>query len=229
MTNKERRALRRARARERQQKKAIKRTVAVNMQSVRAQSYAQAREPQERFEVDLNLTWYVLRSLPGKAGWAAEQIRAAGMPVFEAREAVRIVSEIGKRRTAYIPVLRRLLFVGVDGWEQLRKAESHPAVYDDITGRSGVVQRPGGGPMTIDAAALQNFADAITGYGGDIDAARRVLFDIGKTVRIKDGPLSSFHGTVDQHDAGTGRMQVGVDIFGRISKVWLDENQVEAA
>ncbi len=37
------------------------------------------------------------------------------------------MSDIGKRRLAYVPVLRRLLFVGVNGWEELRKAESHPA------------------------------------------------------------------------------------------------------
>lgn len=229
MTNRERRALRRAKVREHNQKKAIKRSVAVNMQSVRANAYASAREPQDRFEVDPTRTWYVLRSLPRRATWAAEQIRAVGIPVFEAREAIRIVSEIGKRRTALIPVLRRLLFVGVTGWEELRKAESHPGVYDDLTGRSGVVQRPGGGAMVIAAQDLQNFADAITGFGGDMTAANRFLFCVGSVVQIKDGPFAEQRAVVEDHDLATGRMQVAVGIFSGVAKVWLNDDQVEAA
>lgn len=229
MTNKERRALRRARARERQQKKAIKRSVAVNMQSVRSNQYTMAREPQERFVVDPTRTWYVLRSLPRRATWAAEQIRDVGIPVFEAREAVRLVSEIGKQRLALIPVLRRLLFVGVSGWEELRKAESHPGVYDDLTGRSGVVQRPGGGAMTINAEQLQEFADEITGFTSGSTAAEEMLFAIGNAVRITGGPLASQTAVVEQNDPQTGRVKVGVDIFGRVSKVWISQGQVEAA
>ena len=231
MTNKQRRALRREKARERSQKRRVQRTVAVNMQAVRAGTHTAAREAVPRFEVDATLTWYVIRTLPRWANRAAEQIRGLGTPVFEAREAVRLVSEVGKVRVALIPVLRRLLFVGVRDWRELKAAEEQPGVYDDATGyrRSGVVERPGGGVMTIAPADLQNFADCITGFGGDMDAAKAVLFAIGETVRVCDGPFVSFNGTVEEIDIRTGRMKVAVDLFGRATPVELERNQVEAA
>lgn len=230
MTNKQRRAQRRQRQREKQMK-AVKRSTAVNMQTVRAGAHTAAREPMERFDVDHNRSWYVIRALPRWANRAAEQIRESGTPVFEAREAVRLVSEIGKVRVALVPVLRRLLFIGIQDWHELKHVESHPGVYDDATGyrRSGIVERPGGGHMVIAPNDLQNFADSITGHGGDKDEACGFLYAIGQAVRVTDGPFVSFNGTVEEVDERTGRVKVAVSIFGRSTPVELQQKAVEAA
>lgn len=231
MTNKERQALRRAAARQKAQKRRVRRKVAVNMQSVRSGAYLAAREPQDRFIVDPDRTWYVVRALPRRASWAAEQIAAVGIPVFEAREAVRLVSEIGKTRTALIPVLRRLLFVGVRNWQELKKAEEHPGVYDDRTGfgRRGTVDAPGGGRMVISAEELQNFADCITGYGGDIEEARRILFKVGDDVIVGEGAFADQAGVVRRVDDRTGRLKVGVPFAGGEVTVDVDGQSVKAA
>jgi transcription termination/antitermination protein NusG len=145
---------------------------------------------------------------------------------------VRLVSDVGKVRVALIPVLRRLLFVGVEDWRELKMVEGHPGVYDDLTGPrygGGIVERPGGRHMVILPEDLQNFADCITGYGGDMDAAKAVLLAIGEIVRVCDGPFASFNGLVEEIDTRTGRMKVAVDIFGRPTPVELELNQVEAA
>lgn len=231
MTNKQRRAQRRMKAKEKRRRD-VRRAVAVNMQSVRSGQHADAREEMPRFEVDLNRTWYVVRTLPRWAARAAEQIRSIGVPVFEAREAVRLVSDIGKVRVALVPVLNRLLFVGIeDGSGELKWVEEHPGVYDDHTTYrcGGVMRAPSGVPMTIPAIEMQNFADAITGYGGDVVRARKILFVIGQSVVVEDGPFASFHGTVEEVDAERERLKVAVDIFGRATPVELDFKQVRAA
>lgn len=231
MTNKQRRALRRERAREKRQRKAIQSKVAVNMQTVRAGAHTAAREQQDRFEVDLNLKWYVVRTLPRWSSRAAAQIAEIGIPVFEAREAVRLVSDIGKRRLALIPVLRRLIFVGVQDWQELRRVESHPGVYDDTTiyQTGGVVRSAGGMVMLIPGEELQNFADSITGHGGDDEAASRFLFKVGQIVRVASGPLASFNATIEHVDAARGRLKAAVGIFGNTVPVELDFESVEAA
>lgn len=231
MTNKERQARRRAAARERAVARKTRRKVAVNMQSVRSNAYQHARQEQERFVVDPTRTWYVIRTLPRWATKAAEQIAAVGTPVFEAREAIRLVSEIGKTRVALIPVLRRLLFVGVADWQELRAVERHPGVYDDATGyrRSGVVERPGGGVMVISPEALQNFADCITGYGGDVAAARKFLFDVGQDVVIQEGSFGGQAGRVTRIDERTGKIRVDVPFAGGVASVEIDGNSVRAA
>lgn len=231
MTNKQRRALRRQRAREKQQRRNVQSATAVTMQTVRAGAHTRAREQQDRFEVDLNRRWYVIRTLPRWSARAAEDIRRVGIPVFEAREAIRLVSDIGKRRVALVPVLSRIIFVGVEGWQDLRKVESHPGIQDDSTvyRSGGVVRTAGGMAMLIPAEELQNFADSITGHGGDADKARDFLFAVGQAVRVTDGPFSSHRGQVEEIDPIRNRLKVSVGIFGSFIPVELDVSQVEAA
>ncbi len=52
-------------------------------------------------------------------------------------------------------------------------------------------------------------------------------FDRGDTVRIIDGPFSSFNGFVDEVDEDHSRLRVMVTIFGRQTSVELNFLQVE--
>lgn len=53
-------------------------------------------------------------------------------------------------------------------------------------------------------------------------------FELGDTVKVIDGPLEGFLGTVDELDAEKDRVRVVVSMFGRETPVDLELDQVEA-
>ena len=56
-----------------------------------------------------------------------------------------------------------------------------------------------------------------------------VLYNVGDRVRINDGPLESFTGTVEEIDAEKNKVTVVVSMFGRETPVELELDQVEPA
>ena len=56
-----------------------------------------------------------------------------------------------------------------------------------------------------------------------------VLYHVGDTVRITEGPLSSFTGTVEEIEPEKNRVRVVVSMFGRETRVDLELDQVEGS
>ncbi|MBR6425815.1 MAG: transcription termination/antitermination factor NusG [Oscillospiraceae bacterium] len=54
-----------------------------------------------------------------------------------------------------------------------------------------------------------------------------VAYDVGDTVSITDGPLTSFTGTVEALDIEKNKVRVSVSMFGRETPVELELDQVE--
>lgn len=55
----------------------------------------------------------------------------------------------------------------------------------------------------------------------------KTLFDVGESVRIKEGPFADFNGNVEDVNYEKNKLRVLVTIFGRATPVELDFGQVE--
>jgi transcriptional antiterminator NusG len=57
--------------------------------------------------------------------------------------------------------------------------------------------------------------------------SKNVMFEVGETLNVIDGPFESFSGVVEDFDSEKQKVKISVLIFGRATSVELDINQVE--
>lgn len=88
---------------------------------------------------------------------------------------------------------------------------------------AGFVGSPDPQPLT--AQEVQNLMSS-EGAVEEEQPRARMLFSVGETVKIVDGPFANFSGVVDEIMPDKGRLRVKVEIFGQATPVELDYLQV---
>ncbi|WP_407529415.1 hypothetical protein [Methylobacterium oryzisoli] len=202
----------------------------------------------ERVLLPVGREWLAVEALPLSGARCAAALTAAGLAVFEAREKVRKQVDGGPPRVAHEPIMRRVMFVGISRWSDLRLVEECRHVWRvfgvTIEGQDWVAREffrqalfeaeylgDRSLPL-IKADAMQDFADHVCGYKRKGELVREIadlLYPIGSTVRVTQGPFASFPGVVDAYDPKADRYTVAVRIFGRETQVPCEERQLEAA
>ena len=138
-----------------------------------------------------------------------DQILAISIPV----ENVTEITESGKTKTYERKVFPGYVLVKMyysdDTWH----------VIKDVRGVTGFVGTSSNDPIPLTEEEV---------YAMGVEKREIIVnYEVGDTVRILDGPLSSFTGTVEAIEVEKNRVNVVVSMFGRETPVGLELDQVE--
>jgi transcriptional antiterminator NusG len=84
-------------------------------------------------------------------------------------------------------------------------------------------------PSPLRRKEVETFLAVKDEAGGDAPVRKgkpRVEFEVGETVRVKEGPFADFSGEVDEINHEQLRVKVLVNIFGRETPVELEFSQI---
>jgi len=171
--------------------------------------------------------WYVVHAYSGfeKSVQRAlkERINRAGMQ-DEFGQILVPVEEVVEMKGGQKNISERKFFPGYVLVEMEMSDETWHLVKntDKVTGFvGGTVMKP----TPISQKEVDNILHQI--QEGIEKPKPKILFEIGEAVRVKDGPFTDFHGSVEDVNYEKNKLRVSVSIFGRPTPVELDFNQVE--
>ncbi len=170
--------------------------------------------------------WYILHVYSGFEDKVVQsireqaQIKGLGDKIAEVMVPTEEVVEM--RRGQRVPVERKF-FPGYVLVNMELDDESWHLVKNTpkVTGFLGA----GGRPMPVSAAEAERIMRQVK---EGIDRPKpSITFEVGESVRVCDGPFTSFNGLVEDVDEERARVKVAVSIFGRATPVELEYGQVE--
>ena len=199
-------------------------------QGHRDQTAKERAERRERAKADeaeymAGRCWHLVDARVGKAKALGNALAASEIPSLRLSEDV-VQIRSGRAIKTRMPLFKSLLFVGLAPEDDPHKVrERFDIEMQGIRYKNEKFEQ-----VTVED--LNTFTGAL---GGSIprDEKRKTGggrvedYEVGETVRVKDGPFASFSAVIEEIDSESQHLKVSVNIFGRATPVTLEVGQVE--
>jgi transcription termination/antitermination protein NusG len=176
--------------------------------------------------------WYVLHTLSGQENKVRENLEKsikqedAGCKVYEVLIPTERVSEVrnGRKTTMNRKYFPGYVLVRMDLY--LEDGVIDEKVWYFVRQIQGVIGFIGGGdrPQPLSQHEVDDLMRQTS--APEEKAKPKIQYEIGESVRIKDGAFENFEGTIEGIDAERGKLKLMVSIFGRSTPVELEFWQV---
>lgn len=177
--------------------------------------------------------WFVLHTLSGQENRVKEnlekQIRLedAALPVYEVLIPMEKVAEVrnGKKSYRNHKFFPGYVLIRMDLYHDDKSLNE--AAWYFVREVQGVISFVGGGdhPQPLSPAEVEDMLRQSTPTTEE-KAKPKIQYEIGETLRIKDGAFENFEGVVNEIDNERGKLRLMVSIFGRSTPVELEFWQV---
>ncbi len=179
--------------------------------------------------------WYVVHVLSGQEAKVRERImreskeQELGDFVFDALVPMETVSEVrkGKKTESRRKFFPGYIIVNMNLFDEsnqlIEKTWYFLKEMDGVIGFAGTKDRP----VPMRAREVEALLAQMRERQDSVRPS--IIFEVGDTVRVADGPFESQNGIVEEIDPERGKLRVAVTIFGRSTPVDLEFWQVERA
>lgn len=180
---------------------------------------------------DMPGKWYVVHTQSGYENKVQQNIEARrktmGME-SHIHETVIPMEDVVEFKGGKKVTTKKKMFPGY----LLVRAEMNDISWDVIRNTPGVTGfvghgRRGSKPSALKRKDVENFLQVKTDGEQTVRRTKpRLLYEVGETIRVKEGPFADFSGEVAEINEDQLKMKVLVNIFGRETPVELEFSQV---
>ncbi len=189
---------------------------------------------QEQAMEDKKGEWFVVHTMSGQENKVTNTIErminleGPECGVYEIFVPTEKVSEVrqGKKITTTRKFFPGYVLVRLDLYASDRSTIKEDVWYK-IQDTQGIIGFVGSGKRPLPLSEDEVDAMMAEFNVSDETVKPKINFDVGDTVRIKDGAFANFEGKIQEIDSERGKLKLMVSIFGRSTPVELEFWQVE--
>ena len=177
-------------------------------------------------EQNNNFKWYILNVMAGQEKKIAGDIKTL---IMKGGSISKDVSEVIVPAKPIIKIKK-----GQKVQEMQKLFPGYVFVYANLSNEAyGIINSIPkvmgflGGKNTPQPVAENKMQEILSLSSEQASDSKNVIFEIGETLNVIEGPFESFSGVVEDFDAEKQKVKISVLIFGRATSVELDINQVE--